>query len=373
MDNIEEKVLSYLVVLDDFEETIESFKSLKDDLSDIYDKNDSEEKVEEQEVEETEEETDSSTNAKEQIAKKLNTATEKTQEAVKKAQEEYAKASKSLTVILERVVRVGELVKKLTDMGTYLEQIQKVISELTEEALNNPYVQYLILQVELLALKIKKELVICSKKINKYTAKYLSLFINGKCCAALATTYGALIMALQAVASSVQVALDALQKVIDCIPPNFAVDGEGLSFFITPKYFSGGINIPIYNMNSSLINYLADALNDALSELIHTPTKLNVPLKSAYIGAKVAASQAALSVGGVNIPLPEINVQSASNIIYKSADLIMALFPSPNPLPKYEKLNMLTNIGFSMWLITGWCRAGQVAFGLPGQLPGIPG
>lgn len=362
----EDKILSYLIVLDDFEETIDSFKSLKDDISTIYDSDSKEEKTEEEKVD------DSSLSTKEKISAKLDIAHEKIKTVVQDAQEEYNKTSKSLSVIMERVANIAKLVQKLTDMTTYIAQIQKFLTELKGEALNNPYVQYLKLQVELIELKIKKELKICEKKTNKYTSKYLGLFLNGKCCAALATVYGALLMSLQVVVAAINVALEALQKVMNCIPPNFTVGGEGLSFFITPKYFTGGIKMPIYNLNSSMILYSPEALTTALSELIHIPTVANVALKSTFLGARVANAQNELKVSDLKPNVPDINLQSVAKVLYKAADTIMALFPSPNPLPKYEKLNMFTNIGFSMWLITGWCRAGQVAFGLPGQLPGVP-
>lgn len=368
----EDKILSYLIVLDDFEETIDSFKSLDDDLSSIYD--DSKEKEEEEKETSTKEKSAAESNAseKEKITNKLDKAQEKTKEYVKEAQEEYSNASKSLAVIMLRVANIAKLVQKLTDMTTYIAQINKFLSGLKQEALSNPYVQYLKLNMELIELKIKKELKICSKKTNKYTAKYLSLFLNGKCCAALSATYGALLMSLQVVVAAIQIALDAIQKGINCIPKNFTIGGEGLSFFITPKYFTGGITMPIYNMNSSMILYMSEGLTNSISELLHTPTKSNAALKSAFLAARVAAAQSQLQVGGLSPAVPKVNIQSAISTLYKAVDALLALLPSPQPLPKYEKLNIFTNVGFSMWLMTGWCRAGQVAFGLPGQLPGVP-
>lgn len=368
----EDKILSYLIVLDDFEETIDSFKSLDEDLSSIYDGTD--ENTEDDAKEEKQEEvtTDTSTGRKNTIYAKLDKAQEKTKEYVKEAQNEYLNTSKSLSVIMLRVANIAKLVQKLTDMAIYIAQINKVLSGLKQEALNNPYVQYLKLNMELVELKIKKELKICSKKTNKYTTKYLSLFMNGKCCAALSATYGALLMSLQVVVAAIQIALDAIQKGISCIPKNFTIGGEGLSFFITPKYFTGGITMPIYNMNSSMVLYMSQGLTESISELLHTPTKSNAALKSAFLAARVAAAQSQLQVSGLSPAVPEVNIQSAISTLYKAVDALLALLPSPQPLPKYEKLNMFTNVGFSMWLMTGWCRAGQVAFGLPGQLPGVP-
>lgn len=368
----EDKILSYLIVLDDFEETIDSFKSLDDDLSSIYD--DSEEEDEKEKETSTQEEstTENNANEKEKIINKLDKAQKKTKEYVKKAQEEYSNTSKSLAVIMLRVANIAKLVQKLTDMTTYIAQINKVLSGLKQEALNNQYAQYLKLNVELVELKIKRELKICYKKTNKYTTKYLSLFLNGKCCSALSTTYGALLMSLQVVVAAIQIALDAIQKGISCIPKNFTIGGEGLSFFITPKYFTGGITMPIYNMNSSMILYMAQGLTESISELLHTPTKSNAALKSAFLAARVAAAQSQLQVSGLNPEVPEVNIQNTISTLYNAVDALLALLPSPQPLPKYEKLNMFTNVGFSMWLMTGWCRAGQVAFGLMGQLPGVP-
>ena len=225
--------------------------------------------------------------------------------------------------------------------------------------------------IELVALKIQKALVKVKRKVNIWEIKLLEMWIAGKCCAALGATYSALLTALQYTAYGINIAIEAIQKVIDKIPEQLTVGAEGMSFFLTPKNFTDAAKMPIYNARKSIGDYFNDPIEEGIKKIMEAPYLANNAAKVAYVTQRVAEATARVSAKNPGIPIPNIQVMDVQELIYKAIDIVLQLLPVPQPLPKYEKMNVL-NIGYMMWLMTGWCRAGQVAFGLPGQIPGIP-
>lgn len=364
---IEQLALKYLVRLDEIMEVIESFKTLKDDFSAA--------KIVPNDEDEQNTSSDSSTNetdTRSKTEKVLDEAYDKGVEIINKTQDIILASQKGLAIIMTRITNVAKLIKSLTDITKEVNEIMNFITGLSKELLESPYIVYLKLTCELVLLDCKKELIKLNKITAEQTIKLLNKFINGKVSSVLMAMYAAPLTTLITLGEAVQTALSFIDKVLGYLPKNLLVDADAMSFFITPKMATGGTKIPIYNIQSSMANYLSTALDEALKQLNKSPKVTNAASKAAYVGARVAEAQANLEVGNSKIPIPEIDVQQAMNLLYQAEDKLISLLPSPMPLPKYENLNMLTNIGFDMWLITGWCRAGQVAFGLPGQIPGVP-
>lgn len=364
---IEQLALKYLVRLDEIMEVVESFKTLKDDFSAA--------KIVPKDEETQENSKDSSSNeidTRTKTEKALDDAYDKSAEIINKTQDIILASQKGLHIIMTRITNVAKLIKSLTDISKEINEIMNFITGLSQELLNTPIINYLKLTCQLVLLDCKKELI----KLNKITAeqsiKLLNKFINGKVSNALMSMYAAPLTTLIKLGEAVQTAVAYIDKTLGYLPKNLLVDADAMSFFMTPKMATGGTKVPIYNINASMANYISTALDEALKNLNNTPKIANTASKASFISARVAEAQANLEVGNSKIPVPEINVQQAMNLLYQAEDKLISLLPSPMPLPKYENLNMLTNIGFDMWLITGWCRAGQVAFGLPGQIPGVP-
>lgn len=296
---------------------------------------------------------------------------EKDIENIKKAEELYAKAQQTMLNIFTKVQASLQLVEKLTDMTTYITGIKRFLSDMTNKALNSDLMILLKNSIELVALKIQKALVKVKRKINIWEIKLLEMWIAGKCCAALGATYSALLTALQYTAYGINIAIEAIQKVLDKIPEQLTVGAEGMSFFLTPKNFTDAAKMPIYNARKSIGDYFNDPIEEGIKKIMEAPYLANNASKVAYVTQRVAEATARVSAKNPGIPIPSIQVMNVRELIYKAIDIVLQLLPVPQPLPKYEKMNVL-NIGYMMWLMTGWCRAGQVAFGLPGQIPGIP-
>lgn len=296
---------------------------------------------------------------------------EKDIENIKKAEELYAKSKQTMNVIFLKVQATLQLLEKLTDMTTYITGIKRFVTDMTDKALNSDLVVLLKNSMELVSLKIQKALVRVKRKVNIWEIKLLEMWIGGKCCAALGATYKELLTALQYTAYGINIAVEAIQKVLDKIPEQFTVGGEGLSFFLTPKNFTDAAKMPIYNAHKSIGDYFNDPIEEGIQKIMEAPYLANNAAKVAYVTKRVSEATAKVSAKNPGFPIPDIKVLDIQELIYKAIDIVLQLLPVPQPLPKYEKLNIL-NIGYMMWLMTGWCRAGQVAFGLPGQIPGIP-
>jgi hypothetical protein len=284
----------------------------------------------------------------------------------KKVIEDYEMYKQFMTSLIAKITKILEFIRKVTDISRYIASIQNY---LMYEIENNPYYREYKCRILVLQLEIKKLMIKMKKWLSKVKIKLMELFVDGKCCDALEAIYGAYIITVKVLAEVVLQILEVFKMILKFIPPFLTVGPEGMSFFITPKTMIETATMPIMNFNKSIGDWLNDAINQAISELLNTPTMTNIARKQAFAAAAVAQAQANMSVSmGMAVPMPQL--PDVEGMIYKAIDILISLLPFPQPLPKYEKLNMFTNLGFSIWLVTGWCRAGNVAFGLPMQLPG---
>lgn len=372
-----EKVLYYLDIVDEYEAMIESFKMWEnayDNVENAFDeyKKELDARTAEAEAKIPEERRNNLTDRQKEMDEKYQKRKEKVDKLLSKAAELYAKAMKTMTILVDNIQKLMAFLNKLMDINAYIQKITEFCTMLLERAANDPYVLQLKRRVDILVLKIKRIMVKVKKWLNKVQIRLLALFLNGKMCAAMEAVYGGIIIAISAVAKVIALILRALQTIINFLPSLFLIGPEGIAFFVTPKTLTGATNMPIMNMHKSIGDYMVDTVQQAIEAFLNAPKIANFTSKSAYVSKRVAEAQISMQAKAPDLMLPDLQVPDPELLIYKTIDLMLALMPLPQPLPKYEKLNMFTNLGYAFWLITGWTRAGQVAFGLPGQLPGIP-
>lgn len=288
----------------------------------------------------------------------------------KEADADAAKVNKFVSKVYEDILWFQMKLTELTAIMSRATTLVDKIIKIGKNALGIIY-DYCMNQINIVILLIEKKLLYVKHKINDINIRILTLVKNGKCTQALMAVMSAIIIGLQAVAAAIQAGLQAIQKLIDMIPSNFKIGGEGISFFITPKNPIASAGMPIINPHISVINYLADVVVEQIHNLINTPIMLQITEKMTTITSAIATAQAVLNIPELK-EIPNLPIIQPEKDIKAAIDLIISLIPLSQPLPKYEKLNMILNLGFLIFLSTGWCRAGQVSFGLPGQLVGSP-
>ena len=369
-----EKALYYLDIVDEYEALIESFKMWENDFDVEFDSYEEEmkQRVAEAESKIPDNGEDNRTEKQKEMDEKWEKGMERANKLIDKARELYLKAMKTMEILIDNIQKLMAFIQKLMDINAYIQKITEFCMYALSKVANDPYILQLKRRVDILILKIKRIMIRVKKWLNKTEIKLLALFLNGKCCAAMEAVYGGIIIAITAVAKVIAMVLEYIQIIINFLPSLFLIGPEGIAFFITPKSFTGATNMAIMNQHKSIGDYMMDTVQDAINALLDSPKVANFASKGAYVAKRVADAQISMQASVPNLQLPELKVPDPELLIYKAIDLILVLLPLPQPLPKYEKLNIFTNLGYTLWLITGWCRAGQVAFGLPGQLPGIP-
>lgn len=369
-----DKALYYLDIVDEYEALIESFKMWENDFDVEFDSYEEamKKRVAEAESKIPDNGEDNRTEKQKEMDEKWEKGMERANKLIDKARELYLKAMKTMEILVDNIQKIMALIQKLLDINTYIQKIMEFCMAMLAKVANDPYILQLKRRVDILILKIKRIMIRVKKWLNKTEIKLLELFLNGKCCSAMEAAYGGIIIAISTVAQIIALVLQYLQLIINFLPSLFLIGPEGIAFFITPKSFAGATNMPIMNMHKSIGDYMIDTVQDAINAILDAPKIANFASKGAYVAKRVAEAQASMQASVPNLQLPDLQVPDPELLIYKAIDLILALMPLPQPLPKYEKLNIFMNLGYTLWLITGWCRAGQVAFGLPGQLPGIP-
>jgi len=276
------------------------------------------------------------------------------------------KAEAFVNKCIDYISTYTSLIISLTNIMMYVEELKRQIDNGMSELMNSPFVKEIIFWIQIIKLKIRKFLLQIKRVLAKFEMKLWQAVANGKVCGVIATAQAW----LAGIAVAVEAVMMSIDSVMKMIPDMLSIAGEGMSFFITPKSMMG-VNISIINAHRSIANTLSDAILISIQELVSKSKAANLGLKGAQISANVAR---AMSMGAVIKQMDlgiQVQVPSMENIIRKAIDIIIALLPMPDPLPKYERLNIVTNLGWLTFLMGGWCRAGQVAFGAPGYMPGL--
>lgn len=270
--------------------------------------------------------------------------------------------------LIQSVTNYVTYLNDLVDITKYITEINEYIEEMKSKVEYEPYVKQLELENKLIKLELEKKMLILEKKLVDTKIQLLDIIRHQKGGAAVQAMYATIISTIIVLSDIVKFILKSIKTLLSLLPSAFSIGGESMTFFMTPKSITSS-GIAILNDHKSIGDKYSEPIIKAVDDLLKKPENANIQYKIAKISASILKAQQTLGLGGSDINMDDINTPSLSTFIYKSIDDIISLFPFADPLPKYEKLN-ITNIGFMLWLSTGWCRAGQCAFGLPGYLPG---
>lgn len=370
IDNISVKMMTFdevieiLNALDDVEESMDNMEDEDTDIKTEQQKN--------QEVAEFEENNkidkyhpDGTEKTKIEIADER---WERRQKWEREFEDKFAKSMAKfeafINKIIEDISKWVSIALTLMNIMTYLNKLFEIIEELIIKFENSPFVQELNAKIQVLMLKIKRISLKIKMKLNEIELNMWTGIYEGKCIDKIVAAQ----QAVQIAMIYLNFGMTVLNNLLAMLPSMLEVTGEGLSFFLTPKSLKA-TQIPILNPHHSVGDILDNLTEQAITEVKNTLANSNIAIKSSNIAANVAATQAA---GILSTPaVAQVEAVLMENI-YKGIDFIVNLLPMPKPLPKFEQLNIVTNPGFLLFLATGWCRAGQVAFGMPGPFPGIP-
>lgn len=265
------------------------------------------------------------------------------------------KVSQSWTTIISEI---GDLIPRLNEIVAYC--VQYPLYYLS---------QIIIKYTQLIALTIKKITLTVQIKIAEITRQVTIAIANGKGPAIAGAIASGAIAAMQAIAQILNVVMQAIQTLLNALIGPLSIPAEGMCFFMTPKTIMTGqlkSDVTIANPNISIIDYLPEPIKLQIQNIIMAIDQANVPIKISFIAAS-AALGAGLALTGTKIEinpcvdLSKINVQNIINAI----EAILMVSIIPQPLPKYEKL-LPINVGFMIFLMSGFNAGGKLAFGLPG-------
>ena len=289
-------------------------------------------------------------------------------EEKQKIMDQIAELDQSLTVLFMKIAEIAEFLQKLLDMQTYINAFSECLVKWKNELSDSPYIRYIELLVQKIILKIERRVIIIKQKMKEIEKEILISMYYGKCVAVLEAMYAAIIAAIVLIKEMIDKLIMAINKVISFLPDMIKVGAEAMSFFMTPKSMNS-VPMPIINLRKSVIDVLDEGLRMAITEVLTQGEKAKAASKGAYIATRISSTQ--LSGMVACSQLPSVAIPEPAVIIRKAVDMLINLIPLAKPLPKYEQLNIFTNPGYLIFLITGWARAGQCAFGMPGQLMGI--
>lgn len=277
-----------------------------------------------------------------------------------------------LAKITATVQQINEKIQSLEDSGNYLNElpvkIEGLIREQVSDASERSKITNKIKQkLHLLSLKIKKTLLNIKLGLTKLKRGMLLLAAEGKIAPFLQAMFMAIITAIQLIFKVIAVIIGVLNNIIKMIPMMFNMDAEGMAFFMTPKSFST-TKMNIMNPNQSAQRILPKGVITSIDTLMNAPLFTMGTNKKAAVAASVAQSAANAFNEDSNFTVVDADISYAvRKSILSTINTLLAILPLVEPLPKYERLPMWKNLGYFLWLLTGWCPAGKKSFGIPGM------
>ena len=281
--------------------------------------------------------------------------------------------------------RIDKINKFITKIGKYAEFIQSVdLNRIFNQSVNNASRRIASktaerrkrcrIKMELLSLKIKRAGLYAKLQIVKIKRNLLMLAAEGKIAPVLQAMFSTLVMMIQAVLKIIAVVLGVISALLKAIPKLFTVDPEGIAFFLTPKSMRP-VKTKILNLNQSCVRVIPTPVIKAIDTVLDLPVVAMGKLKSVKMASSVkkGMSAAKSALNDVNTAKPMVDWDSPTFVydtrekILKAINIALALLPLVEPLPKYERLPIWKNLGFFLWLATGWNLAGKQCFGLMGQ------
>ena len=257
---------------------------------------------------------------------------------------------------------------KMTDL---IKNITNIIStasgsiKLFDGFQNYIAMQVILKRIQLCLLYAKRLVVKIKIKIAEITKKLLIEMISCKGTSVpdpLSSAINAAFMALGVAIQALLTIIDTFMKTIST--GKLGIDAQGMVFFLTPKS-SNMTKVSIYNTNSAISDRLPQPMKMALFEIEKTVDRANAAIKKAALAT--GATLGAISILSDN---PEFGISNKlSHInpgqIQKLIDAAENLIPLPLGLPRYENLKF-TNLGFLVFLATGFEPAAHKSFGIPG-------
>lgn len=266
---------------------------------------------------------------------------------------------------------VSNNIRKIDGYKKFIELLREIPKDMNEimtyfiQYVTNAAAQYILKRVQIVSLYIKKLICDIMRKIAEYTKEILQFCISGISgpqSSALITPIITLFNKTEKAAAAV---MKGIGQVIDAIPPSVAVNAEGLMFYLTPKSM-GNTRMKILNATESAVYRLPTEITGKINDIISEIDRLDIPRKVSAIAAGAAIGTAAVkSNSDINVSCPDMTLLNPVELLKKIEPIIKKL-PIAEPLPKYENLS-IDNIGFLVWLMTGFCPAGKISFGIPGQ------
>lgn len=285
-----------------------------------------------------------------------------------KAKEVPSKLAK-ITAVIQRI---NEKVSSLEEYSAYLNElpakVEGLVREKVSDSAEQPKIANKIKQkLHLLSLKIKKTVLNIKLGLTKLKRGMLLLAAEGKIAPFLQTMFMAVITAIQLIFKVIGVIINVLNNIIKMIPMLFNMDAEGMAFFMTPKSFST-TKMNIMNLNQSAQRILPKAVITSIDTLMNAPLFTMGANKKAAVAASIAQSAANAFDEDSNFTVINADISyTVRESILSAINTLLAVLPLVEPLPKYERLPMWKNLGYFLWLLTGWCPAGKKSFGIPGM------
>lgn len=253
---------------------------------------------------------------------------------------------------------------------TLLQNSELLLNMANEYITSAPLYQYLQMRLSVFDLHLKKMGVTVEMFLLGIYKKMLLWAGRGAICISLQAEYGAILIMIKGcmlALNAILGALDSLMKLVGASP--VGINMEGASFFFTIKSSRMSTKMPIVNVSQSIVNKLPPAFYAKIDDAMAKIGGLR-EIKFAKSVARAAKAGASSISGGLidlgSVPDEFPNVEIARDTLMRAIDIIMSSVPLAEPMPKYERLFILTNPGFFIFLATGWCVAGKMCFGMPG-------
>lgn len=262
-----------------------------------------------------------------------------------------------------------KIVNKIQDLEKILKFVEKPI-EIFNDIIQYcvKYIQFSAAQIiakytQMLTLFVKRITVYIKRKIAEFLKKMLEACTRGLGATSMAIFIQPILLLFQGISILANGILMGTTIILSALPSLLAVDAEGMAFFMTPKSLQTTA-MNVINANQSIVYRLPEALMQQLQNLLKQFDKLNIPIKVSAVAAGAALGALSVRDGkDLEVGCDALKLLNPKTIL-KAIEALVSLLPLAQPLPKYEKLSF-TNIGFLVWLITGFEPAGFQSFGFP--------
>lgn len=266
---------------------------------------------------------------------------------------------------------IANSIKKINSYRKFLQLLGEIPADLNDIAayyiryITKSASQYILKKTQIISLSIKKAVALIKKKIAELTKEMLQFCMSGTGSAAMSALISPVIMLFRGISILANGILIGINAVLSVLPPIVAVNAEGMSFFMTPRSLKTTA-MKVLNINNSIVYKIPPEIQDKINQVLQTVNKLNIPIKMSAVTAGAALGAAAVKENGnFNIGCKDLSKLNPRELL-RTIETIISAIPLAEPLPKFENLS-ITNLGFLIWLMTGFCPAGRLSFGIPGQ------